>query len=217
MLSNVILGFILLVGIWLNNDLAYAQSLSLPTVKIGSPEINNQQVPIGEYVVSGTSSDNHNTDCTVYIDWNDLKPYQKVDATGLGGNDDYSNWTFTYTDSYHVISEGVNELTSKISCYSTPANLTKHYSLNVTGVESQREASPEELELENTQQEQNNDDTPIILPFASIADEDQVNAADDEEDTSGENNEARDGNNDREDSNNDEGDDFFDGDNFFDD
>jgi hypothetical protein len=46
----------------------------------------------------------------------------------------YSNWTFTYTDAYHLISEGTNELTSKISCYSNPDNITKYYSINVTGL-----------------------------------------------------------------------------------
>jgi hypothetical protein len=114
-LPTVAIGYILLVNILLNDYLAYAQSLPPPAVKITSPESNNQQVPIGEFVVSGTSSDNNKNDCTVYIDWNDLEPYQKVEATGAGGNEDYSNWTYTYTDSYHLISQGVNELTSKIT------------------------------------------------------------------------------------------------------
>jgi hypothetical protein len=49
---------------------------------------------------------------------------QKVTPTGSGverqeegeGRDDYSTWTCTYSEDYHLITEGVNELTSKISC-----------------------------------------------------------------------------------------------------
>ena len=207
----------MLVGILLNDYLAYAQSLSPPAVKITSPESNNQQVPIGEFVVSGTSSDNNKNDCTVYIDWNDLEPYQKVEATGAGGNEDYSNWTFTYTDSYHLISQGVNELTSKITCYNNPVNLTKHYSINVTGIKSPTDTEPE---LEVTQEEEDDNDPPISLPFASAADNDQDNADQNDEDSGDDdvNKEDNDnGNNNQEESNSDDGDSFFAGDSFFDD
>jgi hypothetical protein len=54
----------------------------------------------------------------------------------IGGQTDYSNWTFTYTRNYHLITEGTNELTSKIFCFSRAGsanNLTKYYSVNVTG------------------------------------------------------------------------------------
>src|SRR3712207_9579177 len=46
-------------------------------VKITSP-ITGQQVPAGELTISGTSTDNATTDCTVYADWNNLKPFQKI-------------------------------------------------------------------------------------------------------------------------------------------
>lgn len=202
----------MLVAILLNDYLAYAQSLSPPAVKITSPESNNQQVPIGELVVSGTSSDNNKDDCTVYIDWNDLEPYQKVEATGAGGNEDYSSWTFSYTDSYHLISQGINELTSKITCYNNPVNLTKYYSINVTGIKSPIETPPEP-ELKLTQEEEDDNDTPISLPFASAADDDQENTDqnDDDDQDSGDDN----GNNNQEESNGDDS--FFDGDSFFDD
>jgi hypothetical protein len=218
-LPTVAIGYILLVGILLNDYLAYAQSLSPPAVKITSPESNNQQVPIGEFVVSGTSSDNNKNDCTVYIDWNDLEPYQKVKATGAGGNEDYSNWTFTYTDSYHLISQGVNELTSKITCYNNPVNLTKYYSINVTGIKSPIETPPEP-ESEVTQEEEDDTDTPISLPFASAADDDQDNTDQNDEDSGDDdvNKEDNDnGNNNQEESNSDDGDSFFAGDSFFDD
>ncbi|MDQ4056118.1 MAG: hypothetical protein M3156_01725 [Thermoproteota archaeon] len=101
-------------------------------IKITSP-VADQQVPVGELTISGVSTDNATTDCTVYADWNDQKPFQRAIATGLGGENDYSTWTFTYTQNYHLISNGTNNLTSKISCLSNPTNVTKWNSVNVVG------------------------------------------------------------------------------------
>ena len=65
---------------------------------------------------------------------NDQKPFHKAVASGPGGIDDYSKWTFTYNS----IKNGTNNLTSKISCtdsLSPASNTTKWYSVNVTGME----------------------------------------------------------------------------------
>ncbi|MDF2769470.1 MAG: hypothetical protein K0S91_2305 [Nitrososphaeraceae archaeon] len=106
-------------------------------IKITSPSAG-QQVPTGELTISGISTDNVNIDCTVYADINNTKPFQKALATGPEGLDDYSTWTFTYTDDYHLITNGTNNLTSKLSCIDDSnggtANLTKNYSVNVIGV-----------------------------------------------------------------------------------
>jgi hypothetical protein len=118
------------------NNFVYAQVKSQDShagVKIVSPA-TGQKVPIGQLVVSGTSTDNATTDCQVYVDVNDIKPMQNTTAAGVGGRNDYSNWTFTYTSKYYLISEGINELTAKLSCIDNPANITKYYSVNVTGV-----------------------------------------------------------------------------------
>jgi hypothetical protein len=115
-----------------NNSPGMSQKIG---VKITSPK-PNQTVPMGELTIHGTSSDGPETNCQVYADWNDAKPMQNVTGTGPGGPNDYSNWTFTYTQNYHLVSEGTNELTSKISCYgnSGVSNMTsKFYSINVTG------------------------------------------------------------------------------------
>jgi hypothetical protein len=115
-----------------NDNLSMSQKIG---VKIISPKIN-QTVPIGELRIYGTSSDTSETNCQVFVDWNDVKPMQIVTGVGPGGPNDYSNWTFTYTQNYHLVSEGTNELTSKISCYSNSgaSNVTtKYYSINVTG------------------------------------------------------------------------------------
>src|ERR671919_2746343 len=106
-------------------------------IKITSP-VADQEVPVGELTISGISTDNVTTDCTVYADWNNLKPFQTAVATGPGGVDDYSTWNFTYTPQYHLITNGTNNLTSKLSCIDDSnggtTNLTKSYSVNVIGV-----------------------------------------------------------------------------------
>jgi hypothetical protein len=38
------------------------------------------------------------------------------------------------TDNYHLIAEGPNELTAKLSCDIGPFNSTKYDSVNITGV-----------------------------------------------------------------------------------
>jgi hypothetical protein len=102
-------------------------------VKIISP-LKNTTVPAGQLIIHGISSDTPKINCMVFTDWNDLKPMQNVTAKGPGGANDYSNWTYIYNGSYHNITAGINELTSKITCYDNPSNITsKYYSVNVTG------------------------------------------------------------------------------------
>jgi RTX calcium-binding nonapeptide repeat (4 copies) len=97
----------------------------------------NQSVPAGELTISGVSSDTLTTNCTVYVDWNDLKPLQIVKAKAVGNNNnDFSNWTFKYTEKYHLIVPGPNELTAKITCLESNTNkpISRWNSINVTGV-----------------------------------------------------------------------------------
>jgi hypothetical protein len=98
---------------------AQLQQLPQPSPQQQSPPIigikitsqsTGQQVPAGELTISGTSTDNATTDCTVYADWNNTKPFQKAIATGSGGIDDYSTWGFTYKPDYYAIRNGTNEL-----------------------------------------------------------------------------------------------------------
>ena len=95
-------------------------------VKIMSPS-DNVTVPSGPLTIYGISSDTSKTNCRVYVDWNDLKPMQNVTAKGLSGENDYSNWTYTYTEKYHTIAPGINELTSKITCFDSPNNITSKF------------------------------------------------------------------------------------------
>ena len=118
------------------------------SIKIESP-LSNQQVPVGELTISGTSSDNSSAQCQVYLDWNNLKPYQLATPTGSNGSADFSKWSFTYNSKYHVIQTGVNDLTSKITCLVPPAGptVTKWYSINVTGTTTSNQSSNVQLPL----------------------------------------------------------------------
>jgi hypothetical protein len=101
-------------------------------IKIVSPS-NGQAIPIGNLTISGTSSDNPTTNCQVYADWNDQTPYHKVVANGPGGANDYSKWTFKYSNTYHPITNGTNKLTAKLSCSDNSGLLAKWSSINVIG------------------------------------------------------------------------------------
>jgi hypothetical protein len=118
------------------------------SIKIESP-LGNQQVPVGELTISGSSSDNSTAQCQVYVDWNNIKPYQLATPTGSNGSADFSNWTYTYTSKYHLIQTGLNDLTSKITCLVPPAGptVTKWYSINVTGTSSSNQSSNVQLPL----------------------------------------------------------------------
>ncbi len=120
-------------GVVSNTALAQIPAATGIGVKIDTP-VDSANLPAGDLTIYGTSSDDDTTNCQVYADWNDLKPMQNVSANGPKGISDFSKWSFTYTNNYHNIIEGQNELTSKITCYeSGPSASSKSYSINVTG------------------------------------------------------------------------------------
>jgi hypothetical protein len=69
---------------------------------------------------------------------NNVRPYQPATANGSTGQaSDYSRWFFILSPNYTSIEEGINEITARLSCLPFAANgnnLTKWYSVNVTGV-----------------------------------------------------------------------------------
>jgi hypothetical protein len=146
-----------------NNILANAQTVAplVPTfpdnstgghtIQITSHQ-DNQQVLPGELSIQGISSDNEDTDCKVFADVNDNTPMQNVTATGDSGEkDDFSEWTFKYSQGYQLIEEGENELTAKITCLvrdvvngavdmkSNGTSMSKWFTVNVTA--SSKEAT----------------------------------------------------------------------------
>jgi PKD domain len=120
---------------------ASAQQTALPAapppeigVKITSPT-TGQSVPAGDdqqLHIAGTSTDDSFSDCKASVIVNGVKPYQPVIANGSGGTNDYSTWNYLLNSSYTSLRDRPdNKITSKLVC---GPNLTKWYSVNVTGI-----------------------------------------------------------------------------------
>ncbi|TLX91095.1 MAG: hypothetical protein E6K94_04865 [Thaumarchaeota archaeon] len=145
MLFFVLFGMTLAVMMYFGME---SNNIFAITIKIESP-LSNQQVPVGELTITGTSSDNSTSECQVYVDWNSLKPYQLATPTGTNGSTDFSKWSYTYSSKYHLIQTGLNDLTSKITCLVPPTGptVTKWYSINVTGSTSTNQSNIVQLPL----------------------------------------------------------------------
>jgi hypothetical protein len=142
---------ILSTAVWINTS-NFSEGQQLKTakslgIKIISPT-HNQTVPVGNggLNILGTSIDTDVGNCYVSVIVNNIKPYQNATGSGPNGITDYSKWNFTFLpDKYTTIKEGQNKITSKLSCLNvnnntnsnsttTYTNLTKWYSVNITGV-----------------------------------------------------------------------------------
>jgi hypothetical protein len=174
---SLVIALLLLLGTRAN--FAFTQeepTTSTISIKITS-HVTGQQVPVGELTISGTSTDNNTTDCTVYADWNDQKPFQKALATGPGGVNDYSTWTFTYAHNYHLITNGTNNLTSKLSCLSNPMNLTKWNSIDVIGEASLIIQKNNFTSGDHSTSFEGQNPTAIETKTENITDESQINTS----------------------------------------
>jgi hypothetical protein len=131
-------------------------------VRITSPA-KGQHVAVGNILISGISSSNSTNRCTVSVILNGLKPYQQATAAGNKGPNDYSNWTFTATQKYTTIKEGMNKITAKYTCPQN-ANLTKFYSVNVTGVPAKGGGLPQPASSNNSNTNATSGGFPPSLP-----------------------------------------------------
>jgi hypothetical protein len=121
--------------IWISSVNALPQQQTSLEVKITDPA-RGQQVAVGKNLtLSGTSSYNATSNCKVFIIVDGVRPYQKTIPTERAGGSDYSKWKYIFTPTYAgSIKEGVNRITAKLLCQAIPVNLTKFYSINVTGI-----------------------------------------------------------------------------------
>ena len=133
--------------------------------------------------IQGISSDDEATDCQVYADVNDITPMRNVTAAGDSEEDnDFSKWTFTYTDDYQLIKQGENELTAKVTCSndgefdpsqfpagaqttSSSSPLSEWHTVNVTAVQGA---------------------APVPSPSSSLSDTEEIDETGDDEEESGE-------------------------------
>jgi hypothetical protein len=154
------------------------QATGLPTIQITTPQ-DGQQVPPGELSIQGISSDDEETDCQVYADVNDITPMRNVTAAGDSEKDnDFSKWTFKFTQDYQLIKQGENELTAKITCSgngefelnpfpagaqttSSSSPLSEWHTVNVTavhGADAGPSSSPSLSDTEEIDESGNDDD-----------------------------------------------------------
>jgi hypothetical protein len=121
--------------IWISSVSALPQQQTSLRVKITDPA-KGQQVAIGKNLtLSGTASYNATSNCEVFVIVDGVRPYQKTIPIGQAGGNDYSKWKYTFTPAYAgTIREGINRITAKLVCPANPANITKFYNINVTGM-----------------------------------------------------------------------------------
>ena len=140
---------LMLIGSQTLISLTYAQGSNIkkkaPTnmlakSKLGGIKIifpaQGQRVPGGKNLtLTGMSTYNSHTKCQVSIIVNNIKPYQRVIATGHNGTNDYSTWKFPLSAKYTTLKAGLsNKATAKLTCNDKPTSLTKYYSVNFTSV-----------------------------------------------------------------------------------
>jgi len=121
--------------LWISSVNALPQQQTSLAVKITDPA-RGQQVAIGKNLtLSGTAIYNATSNCGVFVIVDGIRPYQKTTPIGQTGGNDYSKWKYTFAPAYAgTIIEGINRITAKLLCQASPANLTKFYSINVTGM-----------------------------------------------------------------------------------
>src|SRR5215472_8575632 len=128
--------------IWISSVSALPQQQTSLGVKITNP-VRGQQLVIGRNLtLSGTASYNATSSCRVFVIVDGVRPYQKTTPIGETGGNDYFKWKYTVTPAYAgTIREGINRITAKLLCQVNPVNLTKFYSINVTGVSGMTRSS----------------------------------------------------------------------------
>ncbi len=200
------------------------QSTTSLGVKILSP-VRGESIPVGkDLTIKGQSTDNSISECNVSVIVNSVRPYQQANPTGRGGNNDYSSWEFNLSQDYATIREGTNEITAKLSCLPpssvdglTSENISKWYSINVTGIVSSTDSvsssandskipliqqqQPPSLQtntfeepVDHSQNNSINPDIDISEPSAEAEDEAEANIPDLREDTPDRNEQNTNGN-----------------------
>ena len=130
---------VFLIFLTLSYGVSYAIIPNIPDklrVKISFPSFN-QQIPLGELPVIGTSSDNESSLCEVYLDLNNDNDFHEARAAGLGGYTDFSTWLYVYSEKNHLIVNGTNDLTAKLLCsVDNNFDLTRYNSIKIIGMDT---------------------------------------------------------------------------------
>src|ERR1051325_9228881 len=145
------------------------------SIKILSP-LTTQNATVGkDLLISGQSSDDSTKNCSVSVIVNDIRPYQNAIARGTEGLDDFSQWEFVLSNNYTNVIGGMNKITAKLLCESSP---TRWNSVFVNGmpnvstvqipppqsnpIQSVERSNVSETNLTNIE-ESNNNDTSLLV------------------------------------------------------
>jgi hypothetical protein len=128
----------------INDFIIYGKSLdniplNLPEVEITSPKNGDSISPSSELTIKGTSSDTYNTNCTILTSINNIQPFENASAIGSQGEQDFSNWSSTFSNAANLLWLGKNMITSLIVCLDNdnnnpPVPTSSSHLINLTGL-----------------------------------------------------------------------------------
>jgi hypothetical protein len=143
------------------------------SIKILSPLTTQNATAGKDLLISGQSSDDSTKNCSVSIIVNDIRPYQGAVAKGTTGLNDFSRWEFVLSNNYTNVIEGMNKITAKLLCESSPTRWNSVFVNGMPNVSTVQIAPPQSnpiqsVERSNTSEtnltnieESNNNEIPI--------------------------------------------------------
>ena len=168
------------------SQLIFAQSstkqlpfLTQESIKILGP-VTTQNATVGkDLLISGQSSDDDVKNCSVSVIVNDIRPYQNAIARGTEGLDDFSQWEFVLSNNYTNVIGGMNKITAKLLCESSPTRWNSVFVNGIPNVSNVQTAPPQsnpiqsversnisDTNLTNIEESENNDTSLLVSIFA---------------------------------------------------
>ena len=149
------------------------------SIKILSP-LTTQNATVGkDLLISGQSSDDSTKNCSVSVIVNDIRPYQNAIARGTEGLDDFSQWEFVLSNNYTNVIGGMNKITAKLLCESSPTRWNSVFVNGMPNVSTVQIAPPQsnpiqsversnvsETNLTNIEESGNNDTSLLVSILA---------------------------------------------------
>ena len=145
------------------------------SIKILSP-LTTQNATVGkDLLISGQSSDDSTKNCLVSVIVNDIRPYQSAIAKGTAGLNDFSRWEFVLSNNYTNIIGGMNKITAKLLCESSPTRWNSVFVNGIPNVSNVQITPPQSNPIQSVQrsnvsetnltniEESGNNDTSLLV------------------------------------------------------
>ena len=143
------------------------------SIKILSPLTTQNTTAGTDLLISGQSSDDNAKNCSVSVIVNDIRPYQNAIPKGAGGLDDFSRWEFVLSNNYTNVIGGMNKITAKLLCESSPTRWNSVFVNGMPNVSTVQIAPPQSNPIQSVErsnvsetnltniEESNNNEIPI--------------------------------------------------------